>query len=139
METMLDIVKTRLPEGIKISAVKEDRSKYEITLTDGEYSSRCWVNKTYAPLCMSVQQIARFTMQWPALPLTVEILQKEKNFSQRSLNLVPMTKLNKQTFLMSPASNGGLFLYEGPWWVSGLAGDRQCRRAEWFDSTTPSP
>lgn len=49
METMLDIVKTRLPEGIKISSVKEDRSKYEITLTDGEYSSRCWVNKTYAP------------------------------------------------------------------------------------------
>ena len=49
METMLDIVKKRLPEGIKISAVKEDRSKYELTLTDGECSSKCWVNKEYAP------------------------------------------------------------------------------------------
>lgn len=49
MKTMLDIVKERLPEGIEIASVKEDRSKYEVTLTDGEYSSKCWVNKTYAP------------------------------------------------------------------------------------------
>lgn len=78
METMIDILRERLPDGLEITKVKDTASASQIKIwfTYKGMEAVNWISKTCAPGCATTQQdfaIKRLQAQCSRSPSTLKI------------------------------------------------------------------